>query len=584
MMENKAQREHQAAVIVMAAVAGEATLEQLHTLNAWIEQDPELGSFVIDLISQEAWLSWHAVADGLEAAELTTASSAPLLQQQLQPRRARSNRILHGPFLAVSAALLIAVGALLGSGVAAWRDSSQAPQLSSTVPPSGQFLGSYTARLVDGTACLWNADSGMTIRANDRLRSGESLSLLEGLAEFEFDWDSGSASIKLEGPASLVLTAERGANLGRGKITADVTLPAFHGGSFVLGTPNGQVEVFKDASIGVSVRGEQVEVHVFRGVASLTTPWSRLADRSDELIISAGESITLQGGAEGGVQVARAEARPNEFISQVSMQSDHLLIPSEYVDEIMRSKPLLYWRFEGPSPAAVRNEMGPKYAGRVSGAIQQVSHGENQSIELGTGLTSEELSAFIVADRPFSDELSNNYSMEMWIKPSHYHWGTIVSLTADPQETGWQRRHGLLIEAGGPITDPSIIERPGRVRFLHRSPPSDDPAKGTSCFSGHPYDVRRWQHVAAVKEGDAMRLYVNGKRVAAGSDASNFPGNCKLVVGQIDEVRNIRRFVGQLDELAVFPRALTEAEIARRYQLIRAQQPPRPIGSPEETI
>jgi hypothetical protein len=141
----------------------------------------------------------------------------------------------------------------------------------------------------------------------------------------------------------------------------------------------------------------------------------------------------------------------------------------------------------------------------------------------------------------------------------------------------------LLIEAGGPITDPSIIERPGRVRFLHRSPPSDDPAKGTSCFSDHPYEVRKWQHVAAVKEGDAMRLYVNGKRVATGSDASNFPGNCKLVVGQIDEVRNIRRFVGQLDELAVFPRALTEAEIARRYQLIRAESPPRPISYPKDT-
>ncbi|HEX6962539.1 MAG TPA: hypothetical protein VF175_11775, partial [Lacipirellula sp.] len=491
-MKEKVQREHEAAVIVMAAVAGEATLEQLQTLSGWIEQDPELGAFVIDIVGQEAWLAWHSVG-GSEAAKpvpvARAQAPAEAFEDRLPVRSGKTpNLAQQSPYLALAAAVLIAVGVLLGSGLAWWRGANEPlRELAGVAPgPSGPAQVGYVARLVDGTACLWNADSRMTIQANDRLRSGESLSLLEGLAEFQFDWGGGGANIKLEGPASFVLTAERGASLSRGKITADVQLDAFHGGSFVLGTPNGQVEVFKDASIGVSVRGQQVEVHVFRGVASLTTPWSRFAEHRDELIISAGESIKLQADAEGAIQFARAEARPSEFISQVSMQSDHLLISRAYVDEVIRSKPLVYWRFEGES-STVRNEIGPAYSGRVSGAIQRRSHGENQSIELGTGLTSEELSAFIVAEQPFSKELSQNYSIETWIKPSHYHWGTIVSLTADPIETGWQRRHGLLVEAGGPITDPSIIERPGRVRFLHRSPPSDDPAKGTSCFSAQPY-------------------------------------------------------------------------------------------------
>ena len=53
---------------------------------------------------------------------------------------------------------------------------------------------------------------------------GESLSLLEGLAEVKLEWSSGDASLKIEGPAGLVLTAERGASLSHGKLIADVRM------------------------------------------------------------------------------------------------------------------------------------------------------------------------------------------------------------------------------------------------------------------------------------------------------------------------------------------------------------------------
>jgi hypothetical protein len=255
------------------------------------------------------------------------------------------------------------------------------------------------------------------------------------------------------------------------------------------------------------------------------------------------------------------------------MRSDKLLVSPEYVREILRGKPSLYWRFEGESPDVIRNEAGDRRHGRLVGSVQWIGQQDNGNVDFGAGLSAEELHAYIISDEPVTDDFSDDYSIEMWIKPSHYHWGTVASLVGDPPQPGWQNVHGMLFELGGPIAYPSAIEQPGRVRFLHRSPPSDDSAKGTSCFSGKPYALRQWQHVAAVKEGSQMRLYVDGELVASGEDASNLPPGLCLLVGQLDQNRDYRRFIGQIDELAVYPRALSDQEIRRRYELLRA--PPK---------
>lgn len=120
----------------------------------------------------------------------------------------------------------------------------------------------------------------------------------------------------------------------------------------------------------------------------------------------------------------------------------------------------------------------------------------------------------------------------------------------------------------------------GRLRFLHRSPPSDNLAQGTSCFSETPYELRKWQHVAAVKDGAQMRLCVDGRLVATGDDSTALPAGLHLIIGQLDQSRTDRRFVGQIDELTVYARAVTAEEIRRRYDIIRAGPPETPRVAP----
>src|SRR5690606_27202706 len=114
--------------------------------------------------------------------------------------------------------------------------------------------------------------------------------------------------------------------------------------------------------------------------------------------------------------------------------------------------------------------------------------------------------------------------------------------------------------------------KPGSFRFLHRSPPGIRFQEGTSCWSKAPYQVRRWQHVTAVKKADKMRLYIDGVLSATATDRSALPAGLTWVVGRPEKSRHIVPFVGQLDELAIYDRALSEEEIGRHYMQVKWSQ------------
>ena len=219
---------------------------------------------------------------------------------------------------------------------------------------------------------------------------------------------------------------------------------------------------------------------------------------------------------------------------------------------------------------------------RLTGEAEWDSQAGNTSLELGAGLSELALQSYLFCDEPLSDGFDSGYTIEFWLKPSHYHWGSVVGLLGEPQQTGLRSPHGLLIEIGGPRTTASEIEHPGRVRFLHRNPPGDDVNSGTSIFSQNVYELRKWQHVAAVKTATHLQLYANGSLVAETGDESSLPPGMRIIIGQLDREQFYRKFVGQIDEFAVYPRPLSEAEVRQHYQLIRprwsVQTEPTPSG------
>lgn len=575
-MSSEASRQREIREIAIAAHSGEATDAQLARLDELIRSNPQLAKYVAQVFDLQASLAWQGSMSDLHLSPVATfaeADDSSSAKAEAAYSTSR-HRWLDGwawPAIAVGIAFLLGTVAsqLLSSreskeSVAQWDRSVDPPTVAEAEPV-------YEARLVRNTACLWDSNSVGSRENGSWLSSGESLHLLEGLAEIRLEWArGGNAMLSLEGPAAMMLTSEGMPTLRFGRMTATIDTSSR---PFVLETPVGRLVVAEFGSIGVSAYGNDGEIHIFDGKATLEPAWLTWTNQHNlPLEIKAGEAVRVQEGRNGELNITRHPSDKEYFVAQLSMNSDALVIPPAYVSAVRESNPLAYWRFErGEWPKAI-NQMGSRFSGHVVGALGVAGYQGNQAVEFGVTDRGGE----IICDETLGDEIKNSYSIEFWIKPSHYHVGSVISLVGDPDMPGAIVPHSFLLELGGTGLIPTAVHHPGRMRFLHRSPPSNESDLGTSCYSTDAYTLRKWQHVVAVKNDGRMQLYFNGAQAGEGSDPTDLPPGMRLLVGRLYPSRQVRPFIGQLDELAIYNRALTPAEIKKHFQLVRPKKASEP--------
>jgi hypothetical protein len=554
-MSMQTAREREIREIAIAANSGEASDEQIARLDHLIRSDRQLANYAARLLDQQASLAWQGLGVGCQVSGVRhpkTLSDTRHPTPDTSPKWA-------WPTIAVG------IGFILGglSAAAVYRSIlHQAEQTAAAIDSQASAEPQYEAHLVRSTACLWDGNSMGSRQIGSGLASGESLHLLEGLAEFKLNWAvSGRATVSLEGPAAMMLTSEGMPTLRFGRLTA--TISTAHR-PFVLETPVGRLVLADYGSIGVSAFGNEGEIHVFDGTAILEPAWRTSDDESMPVKIEAGQAIRVQPGDDGQPSITRHSADADYFAAQVSMSSDGLAIPPAYVKAVKKAGPIGYWRFDRDKWPQVPNVMGGGLECQVEGSVGRTIYHGNQAVDFG--VTDED--GDIISNQPIDKSIHDSYSIEFWVKPSHYHVGAVISLVGDTPLPNGILPHGMLIELGGTGKIPTSMSHPGCIRFLHRSPASN--AQGTSCYSKSPYTLRKWQHVVATKDGPHMRLYVNGELVADGEDASELPVGLRLLVGRLYPSQSVRPFIGQLDELALYNRALSQEEITHHYKLVRS--------------
>jgi hypothetical protein len=151
-------------------------------------------------------------------------------------------------------------------------------------------------------------------------------------------------------------------------------------------------------------------------------------------------------------------------------------------------------------------------------------------------------------------DLGDTYSVSFWC------WN---GMPVEARETaGWMfsrgRDHGL-----GPHGDHlgvgGTAAEPGKLVFMHA-----DEATGAKTIAGRTGIERwTWNHVVFVRDGRQVRIYLNGDpqpEIETETGADFPPGFNRLYFGGRCDNRD--NWEGRLDELAVFPRALTTDEIA----------------------
>ena len=108
------------------------------------------------------------------------------------------------------------------------------------------------------------------------------------------------------------------------------------------------------------------------------------------------------------------------------------------------------------------------------------------------------------------------------------------------------------------------IEPDGTLRCLHRYPFAS--GGGTNVYSTEAYDDGVWHHAATVQTESETILYVDGQEVARAPDSSLYQEPLgEIWLGTLDQ-RGIRMFPGPLDDLRIYNRALSAAEIAEIMQ------------------
>lgn len=577
--------------IVLAAAAGDATIEQFRELSELIRADESVAQHVIELGQLQAQLSGDLIGelankpnspgpallgelgDEEPHANLLPISVTPSSTLSRISKALRSSRL---PTIAASLAL-VGTGIVVGGAGAWWALNQRLPKIAREMGVPNSIVSG--ARFIEETTCVWSPDTASSLQSGGLLRRGEALNLMEGLATVGLaPPGGGQTELKIEGPARMMLSAEGEPNLSLGKFAA--TVESGMQDTF-FDTPYGQIRVLEDSALGVSIHALGAALHVFSGEIEFVSPWSGDGNTVRRYRVPAGESLVLATDKQGVLEFIPGPADPSHFAALTSMATDELKISPAYVREIVAAKPQLYWRFSDVQQGQVRNEMGASYAGFIQGSPRHLVQGDNGLLEFGRLESLEEPATYIQTEESFGASGAAEYSIEVWVKPSHYQLGTMVSLIHNSKS---EIKHGAILELGGPLVSPTSIEHSGRLRFLHRSPPSSDATTGTSCFSQSPYELRRWTHLAAVKDPAEMRVYVNGELLGSAKDNTAHAAEMVLLVGQLDQTRGWRRFIGQLDELAFYQRALSAAEIKRHFQLVRPTQKAPSEAPPQRGI
>jgi len=222
-------------------------------------------------------------------------------------------------------------------------------------------------------------------------------------------------------------------------------------------------------------------------------------------------------------------------------------------EAVLKAKPAAYWRMdEFAGPLAV-DSTGQNRDAFYEPAMAYFLEGPRSDSFCTGGETNR--AAHFAGGRLRSRiaNLGDRYSVSLWL------WN---GMPADARETtGWMFSRGRdlgLGPDGDHLGIGGTATEPGKLVFLHGSDSEEaKPVVGRT-------EIQRWTwyHVVFVRDGDQVRLHLNGElqpEIDAKSPTSFPAGFDRLFLGgRCDGQSN---WEGRLDEIAVFDRALSAEEI-----------------------
>ncbi len=520
--------------LIAAVCDGHATVAECEQLQTRLLADPAAREYYVGYLDLHAELQWRSRGTTLFRPmgdrEMGGQSWRPLVRLQrllLRPT----------PFSLTTAALVMV---LLITALAFMSAPIYRAVMRGGVAPENSIV----AEISRTHKAVWRPLG--SAEENRLLAVGQEIELVDGLAEI---WFYRGARLTLEGPVILRIAGGNSVILDHGKLVANVSDSAT---GFEIDTSLANIrDLGTEFAVAVTQQAG-TEVQVFQGKVEV-----RLASNSDAQphLVVAGERFNI---APSGVAVHRPAAKGAAvFVRRVPPQRNELRVSDAYVQAIRQAEPVIYWRCESESGDRIANEMSSKHALEVVGGVRLLPTDENNNAAVFGGTRDPHYLVCRDADMLAGSQ----YTVELWCQPYTHSRPTMVMLGLGRNAV----TDSLMLSLDGAAADSAAIRG---VRYLHRCPPGD--SGGTNLESVESLTVGLWHHVAAVYDQGAMRLYVNGALVESTTPRPLSADARMLLLGRLrTNAGDARAFIGRLDEIAIYNRALDEAEISKHHKLVR---------------
>jgi ferric-dicitrate binding protein FerR (iron transport regulator) len=460
-------------------------------------------------------------------------------------------------FGARQASLVVALSlvGLVAIGLISWRPAAPPPADRTQAVATGTLLA-MVAKL-DGVR--WESTPRLNPIEGSMLAAGR-LSLLSGKAVLSF---LNGVTLTLEGPSDVDLLTNSRVYCRHGKLR--VRVPRGAEGFVVTSAGSALVDLGTEFAMNVESDGRS-RVMVFEGAAEASLLDARGFARRT-LRFERSKEYELDPNHD---RIQETIPKPEAFVAAPDLRVAPLCLDSEYSSEVMALRPKCYWRFESLDNSLIPNEVAGEPPLLVRGPIRLFRNtGGNHCVVFPPGTPGQ----FLTTDQLWEITCAPSHAVELWAMTENVGQNVLIGLYPPSELVPPEHRymHTELVEMTS--YQPHKLDKPGSVRFLCRR--LSGGRADYNLYSSKVYSPRVWHHIVAQREGEKLQLYFDGLHEESRMlEPHEKALPCCLVVGRrttdpLDSVKDSRSFVGRIDELAIYDRALSAEEILRHFEMRR---------------
>jgi glucose/arabinose dehydrogenase len=197
--------------------------------------------------------------------------------------------------------------------------------------------------------------------------------------------------------------------------------------------------------------------------------------------------------------------------------------------------PVVDLRFDDGAGTVAKDSSGRGHDGTIKGALWTTTG------KVGGALSFNGSTDWVTVADANDLDLTNALTLEAWVKPKTLKsWQAVISKEA-PGTIAY-----ALYATGGSVAQPNAWIGP------------------SGSYSPTPLTAGRWTHLAAVYDASTLRLYVDGQLVDTRTGVAAPPATTGVLRIGGSGVWSGEQFDGLIDEIRVYDRALTAADVAQR--------------------